>query len=130
MVEEKSKRKICVLIFHRSTFGQFHLAHEGVVNLDLMPPQLPTPGAAAPLQGISGVVGPKRVERVQCSYPGARRDMNAPGAFTLEESELQSAILIFKGAFCAFDPTRSERKNFVLFCSTIFASVRNLSVYM
>ena len=59
MVEEKSKRKICVLIFHRSTLGQFHLAHEGVVNLDLMPPQLPAPGAAAPLHGISGVVGPK-----------------------------------------------------------------------
>ena len=59
MVEEKSKRKICVLIFHRSTLGQLHLAHEGVVNLDLMPPQLPAPGAAAPLQGISGVVGPK-----------------------------------------------------------------------
>ena len=59
MVEEKSKRKICVLIFHRSILGQFHLAHEGVVNLGLMPPQLPAPGAAAPLQGISGVVGPK-----------------------------------------------------------------------
>ena len=45
-------------------------------------------------------------------------------AFTLEESRLQNAILIFKGALCAFDPFRSERNRFVL------VSAKSLYLYV
>ena len=81
MVEEKSKRKICVLIFHRSTLGQFHLAHEGVVNLDLMPPQLPAPGAVTLPLSLLGIVGSKSVGACETLLSGS-----AGNAFSTQES--------------------------------------------